>query len=117
MEEDGPLPHREPGPLLERVHAGQEVHVLLAKLTYEFVATKRLNGPERGPADVLHLIVRDAQPLRDRAVGSVLACIWRWLCAPESEQQHRLAQLRLQFLGQLWKATSLLHHLSNYIIL
>ena len=57
VEEDGPLLHRHPRPLLERVHAGQEVQMLRAELAQKFVATQRLDGPERGPADVLHLVV------------------------------------------------------------
>ena len=98
MEEDGPLLHRQPRPLLERVHAGQEVEMLRAELAHEPVVAERLSRPERGPADVLHLVVRHEQPLRDRAVGGVLVCARRGPRAPKSEQQHRLAQLRLMLL-------------------
>ena len=108
VEEDGPLPHRQPRPLLERVQAGQEAHVLRAEPAHEFGAAERPNGPERGAADVLHLVVRDAQPLRDRAVGGVLRGPRRRPRRPESEQQHRLAQLRLMLRRQfqlLQKAT------------
>ena len=108
VEEDGPLLHRQPRPLLERVQAGQEVHVLRAELAHEFVAAKRLNGPERGPTDVLHLIVGDAEPLCDPRVRRVLRGPRRRPRRPESEQQHRLAQLRLMLRRQfqlLQKAT------------
>ena len=66
----------------------------------------------RGPADLLHLVVCHEQLLRDHAVGGVLVRARRGPRAPESEQQHRLAQLRLALLGQLRKATNLLHHFS-----
>ena len=77
------------------MHTGQVLHVLGAELAHELIAAKRLSWPECSPADMLHLVVRHVQPLRDRAVGDVLACGWHRLCAPESEQHHRLAQLRL----------------------
>ena len=69
--------------------------MLWAEFAQKFVATQRLNGPERGPTDVLHLVVRHAQPLSDRAVSGVLMCAWHGLRAPESEKQHRLTQLCL----------------------
>ena len=98
MEEDGPLLHRQPGPLLERVHAGQKVQMLRAELAHELVAAKRLTWPERSPTDVLHLVVRHGQALRDRAVGGVLVRARSGPRAPKSEQQHSLAQLRLMLL-------------------
>ena len=109
VEEDGPLLHRQPRPLLERVQAGQEVHVFRADPSHELGAAERPNGPECGATDVLHLVVGDAEPLRDRAVGGVLVRARRGPRAPESEQQHRLAQLRLMLRRQLQllqKATS-----------
>ena len=65
---------------------------------------------------MLHLVVRHVQPLRDRAVGGVLVGARRGPGAPESEQQHRLAQLRLMLLGQLREARTLLHHLTKFIM-
>ena len=70
--------------------------MLRAKLAHELVVAKRLAGPERDPADVLHLIVRrHGQPLHDRAVGGVLARARRGPRATKSKQQYRLAQFYL----------------------
>ena len=60
---------------------------------------------------MLYLVVRHVQPLRDRAVGGVLVRARRGPRAPKSEQQHRLAQLRLILRRQLRKALILLHHI------
>ena len=84
--------------------------MLLAKLAHKFVTAQLLFWPERRPTDVLHLVVRDVQPLRDRAVGGVLVPARCGLRAPESEQQHCLTQLRLMLLRQLRIATMLLLH-------
>ena len=62
-----------------------------AELAHELITAQRLDRLERSPADVLHLVVRHAQPPCDRAVGGVFVCVWRRLRAPKSEQQHCLA--------------------------
>ena len=59
---------------------------------------------------MLHLVARQLQHLRNRAVGDVLARGRRGLRAPESEQQHRLTQLHLLLPGQLREAPTRLHH-------
>ena len=110
MEVHSSLLHGEASPTLERVHAGQVLHVLGAELAHELIAAERLSRPERGPADVLHLVVRHVQPLCNRAVGGVLVGARRGPGAPKSEQQHCLAQLRLTLLRQLRKPAILLHH-------
>jgi len=110
VEEHGPLLHREPRPLLERAEVCQEVHVLLVEPAHELSAGASPFGPECGPADVLHLVVGDAERPRDGAVGGVLAGVGRGPRAPVSEQQHRLSDRGLMLLGQLRKATVLLHH-------
>ena len=60
MEEDGPLLHGQPRPLLKSVHASQEVDVLRAEFAHKFTAFQRLRWPERSAANVLHLVVRNA---------------------------------------------------------
>ena len=89
--------------------------MLRAELAHELIAAQRVNRPERSPADVLHLIVRHVQPLRDRVVGGVPVRARRGSRAPKSEQQHRLAQRRLMLLRQFRQATILLHHFLQLI--
>ncbi len=84
--------------------------MLRAELAYELVAAKRLAGPDRDPADVLNLVIRDTQCLCDRDIGGVLARARCGLSAVESKKQHCLTQLRLMLLGQLRETAILLHH-------
>ena len=97
------------------MHAGQEVDVLWAEPSQEPVAAERLFWPLGGPADVLHLVVRDAQRPSNRAVGGVLARARCRLLASESEQQHSLTQLRLMLLGHLREAKILLYHFKKSV--
>ena len=101
MKEDGPLLHRQPGPLLERVQARQKLHVLRAEFAQELVGTRCFVRLERVPTEMLHLVVSHAKPSCDRAVGGILVRTRGGLRAPESEQQHRLAHLCLLLLRQL----------------
>ena len=110
MEVHSSLFHSEASPTLERVHVGQVLHVLGPELAPELIVAERLSRPERGPADVLHLVVRHVQPLCNRAVGGVLVRAQRGPCAPKSEQQYCFSQLRLMLLGQLRKPAIILHH-------
>ena len=92
------------------MQASQVLNVLGAELVHKSIAAGCLSRPERGPADVLHLVVRHVQRVRNRAVGGVLVGARRGPGAPKSEQQHRFSQLRLTLLGQLRKPAILLHH-------
>ena len=67
------------------MHVSQEVNVLRAEFAHKFTSFQLLRWPERSAANVLHLVVRNAQSICNRAVGSVLARIWRELRAPESK--------------------------------
>ena len=111
-----PLLHGLARPLLEHALVQEEVDVLLAEPAHELIAGESPFWPECASANMLHLVVRHAQRPRDGAVRGVITSAGRGPRAPESEQQHRLAQLTLMLLGQLRKATVLLHHFvqNNY---
>ena len=72
--------------------------MLRAELAHELLVAKLLSWPECSPADVLHLVVRHAQPPSNGAVGSILVRTRRGLRAPELEQQYRLTHLLLELL-------------------